>query len=782
MPQERMRYHCVKTSPLAIPAKEEKQTRGKPLVQVRSPQEAARTIADTISSHTYSTTLHDLYILIPHVRDTHAQAASNGLRTSFKAEYLRTTTTYTDSNGKTIEVPMSLTRLTEDAVPTMFPNSPAYLSDCAPVRKEPDAKRKHREADQLLTGIQMSLVSHEEEERKNRVASFEQLVSQLSQLKLSDYWIVSSTEAAVMFLHIQRNTLPPEVERSVVVSDELHISAYWKKMTLHIADVPIPEKLEDIRSLYTILERLLTTKTHSALRLTSYSLIEVSRYCLEELGFEYVLLAKFQTDSLEERFGRYRRLCGSNYHISVQQIFESEAKLRLQNSLVFPDMKELSQPSSIVFDAAKVIEEYGIKLTEEDVKSKKESLPAIVYIAGMRTPKEDDDFELTGRSGVPMAAVPRSYELRSNVVLDDSAYMYDELSKEDFGDIALSVKRTQEAPYYSHSEATNSLSFPDLPGHFDISGNLKYFVPQGPHKVSPRFPEENASVVLVDWSKGCGSVLGYSTAAANTRTVARTLALLVKTLVDAGAVALERVHYIGHSLGAQTGGFFGKDVKQLTGRLVGRITGLDPAGPLFESYGVHLTADDADFVDVLHTSVGTGWTDVVQGRLGMFKSCGHVDFYPNGGKQQPGCWKFSPCSHSKATEYYADSVRLCNFPTRSCKSYDDFLAGTCASSCADGRTCGHMGHPASLPLTGNHFTKTSKEQCAFKPRRIQARTQVLMRSMDPDEMLINSLGRSAKILLEEAEPRERRELLDALREEMAVRTGQRSGYMDQPLN
>ncbi|KAH8034175.1 hypothetical protein HPB51_021586 [Rhipicephalus microplus] len=172
----------------------------------------------------------------------------------FKAEYLRTTTTYTDSNGKSIEVPMSLTRLTEDAQPTMFPNSPAYLSDCAPVRKEPDAKRKHREADQLQKGIQMLLVSHEDEDRKNRVASFEQLMSQLSQLKLSDYWIVSSTEAAVMFLQIQSNTLPPEDERSVVVSDELHISAYWKKMKLHIAGVPIPEKLEDIRSLQTILE------------------------------------------------------------------------------------------------------------------------------------------------------------------------------------------------------------------------------------------------------------------------------------------------------------------------------------------------------------------------------------------------------------------------------------------------------------------------------------------------------------------------------------------------
>lgn len=61
--------------------------------------------------------------------------------------------------------------------------------------------------------------SHEGEERKYKVASFEQLVSQLSELKLSDYLIVSSTEAAFMFLHIQSNTIPPDVERAVVVSD-----------------------------------------------------------------------------------------------------------------------------------------------------------------------------------------------------------------------------------------------------------------------------------------------------------------------------------------------------------------------------------------------------------------------------------------------------------------------------------------------------------------------------------------------------------------------------------
>ncbi|KAH9364421.1 hypothetical protein HPB48_009693 [Haemaphysalis longicornis] len=76
----------------------------------------------------------------------------------------------------------------------------------------------------------------------------------------------------------------------------------------------------------------LTSETHSVLRLTSYCLIKVSQHCLEVLHFEYVLLGKFQADSLEDRFGLYRRLSGSNYHVSVQQIFESETKLRLQDS------------------------------------------------------------------------------------------------------------------------------------------------------------------------------------------------------------------------------------------------------------------------------------------------------------------------------------------------------------------------------------------------------------------------------------------------------------------
>lgn len=66
------------------------------------------------------------------------------------------------------------------------------------------------------------------------------------------------------------------------------------------------------------------------------------------------------------------------------------------------------------------------------------------------------------------------------------------------------------------------------------------------------------------------------------------------------------------------------------------VTGLDPAGPGFDSdqAAVRLDPSDAMFVDVIHSDVKNGPID---SSLGLQRPCGDVDFYPNGGKQQPGC-------------------------------------------------------------------------------------------------------------------------------------------------
>jgi len=65
--------------------------------------------------------------------------------------------------------------------------------------------------------------------------------------------------------------------------------------------------------------------------------------------------------------------------------------------------------------------------------------------------------------------------------------------------------------------------------------------------------------------------------------------------------------------------------------------GLDPASPLFRQMLsaslLSLGADDAAFVDVVHTDGARIWSE----GFGLFNPIGDVDYFPNGGLDQPGC-------------------------------------------------------------------------------------------------------------------------------------------------
>jgi hypothetical protein len=91
---------------------------------------------------------------------------------------------------------------------------------------------------------------------------------------------------------------------------------------------------------------------------------------------------------------------------------------------------------------------------------------------------------------------------------------------------------------------------------------------------------------------------------------------------------LSTMHCIGFSLGAHACGVAGKN---LTSARLGRVTGLDPALPLYDYNDITETMkpEDAAFVDVIHAC--GGW-------LAFHNPLGHADFYPNDGtSEQPGC-------------------------------------------------------------------------------------------------------------------------------------------------
>ncbi|XP_069679635.1 phospholipase A1-like [Periplaneta americana] len=131
------------------------------------------------------------------------------------------------------------------------------------------------------------------------------------------------------------------------------------------------------------------------------------------------------------------------------------------------------------------------------------------------------------------------------------------------------------------------------------------------------------------------------------------------------------MHFMGLSLGAHTAAYTARTLPRIA-----RLTGLDPAGPLYEgnSDEVKLNVNDAAFVEVIHTN-GFPLTS-----FGSYSPLGDVDFYFNGGVIQPGCGfgrdinideklvtqnisivngllQPARCSHSRSLVYYTEALK-----------------------------------------------------------------------------------------------------------------------------
>jgi len=211
------------------------------------------------------------------------------------------------------------------------------------------------------------------------------------------------------------------------------------------------------------------------------------------------------------------------------------------------------------------------------------------------------------------------------------------------------------------------------------------------------------NVIAVDWGQYAGAPW-YDTAAANTRGVGQYMARFVEWLISKGVTSVDKVHFIGHSLGAHVAGFCGDELKKRIGSIA-RITGCDPALPLFgiEGPSGRLDPDDAVFVDILHTAGG----NLLEGGLAFKDPIGDVDFYPNNGEPpQPGCGVdlVGSCSHSRCYEFLAESIFNPNaFRSCQCTSWDHFL-GNCGCS-----NTAQMGHYVSHSASGLYYLRTNSD-------------------------------------------------------------------------
>jgi len=283
--------------------------------------------------------------------------------------------------------------------------------------------------------------------------------------------------------------------------------------------------------------------------------------------------------------------------------------------------------------------------------------------------------------------------------------------------------------------------------------------------------EGSSSVILLDWESLARNDLSsgmtdywYIEAAYNSIDVGEFAGLCLAELSNSYGLRADLIHLVGHSLGGHSVGKMGRTFQSahLRGEKVRRITGLDPAGPRFESNGYEdalqdlkiniLTAESATFVDVIHSN--GGFTPSIlhaalhleKPRLGYLEQLGHMDFYPDGGSHQVGCpptWISllggePTCSHNRALIFYFYSINEKKlFPSQPCKSVRDCNKKLVQAD----QVLAYMGEDAELYYQGGkHLFYTDVRDCNWNYKVHNNESCSMMRELtDAEQDLIQEV-------------------------------------------
>ncbi|XP_023016093.2 lipase member H [Leptinotarsa decemlineata] len=200
--------------------------------------------------------------------------------------------------------------------------------------------------------------------------------------------------------------------------------------------------------------------------------------------------------------------------------------------------------------------------------------------------------------------------------------------------------------------------------------------------------KHDVNIIVIDWSK-------YTmTAYLEISELCDLISSFIKKLVSENDLQLSKTSLVGFSLGAHIMGVVGRDL----GGSCDQVIGLDPVGIGFHiiEASQRLSTSSGKFVHVIHTNGD---------QFGYYQPLGHADYYPNGGKKQPGCeWEIlGVCDHLRSMDYFGESVSSGRFRALKCNDYSQFQQKNCS---ADVSFMGEF--PVDKRASGIYFLDTNE--------------------------------------------------------------------------
>lgn len=173
----------------------------------------------------------------------------------FKAEDIVRETSYIDQAiGCTVTAPLSRLRLRAEAVPTVFPDCPSYLSIESSRREDPESKRMRLEAASLEKVLAESILTAKKEEEADKLCDLKDVANFVRGKKLT-FWHVIECSDHVILAHIC-NDDAPWIKYSVVVKTDLTLTVNVAKASVKRlgSKKVVPSVIDSKRRLLELLE------------------------------------------------------------------------------------------------------------------------------------------------------------------------------------------------------------------------------------------------------------------------------------------------------------------------------------------------------------------------------------------------------------------------------------------------------------------------------------------------------------------------------------------------